>query len=107
MLTNIQVIEFLISRGPGRTELELAQAIYGPNAYQQQVNQDCGLLVRQNILERRGRGGVGDPFRYYRLVPRVTAFSMDHRVKPGGDHGEGATPSSPSFDPTARVARIE
>jgi hypothetical protein len=65
MLTQIDVLEFLITKGQGRTELELAEAIHGNRAYQQQVNQDCQLLVRRAKVERRGQGGAADPHRYY------------------------------------------
>jgi hypothetical protein len=65
MLIQIDVIEFLILQGPGRTERELAEAIHGNNAYQQQVNQDCKLLFQRGKVERRGHGGPADPYRYY------------------------------------------
>jgi hypothetical protein len=45
MPIQIDVVEFLVLKCPGRTEVELAEAIHGPHAYQQRVNQDCGLLV--------------------------------------------------------------
>jgi hypothetical protein len=65
MLTKIEIIECLIANGPGRTELELAKAIHGPTGYQQQVNQDCNMLVNSGKVERRGGGGVNDPYRYF------------------------------------------
>ena len=67
MPTIIQVLEFLISNGPGRTEMELAVAIFGDNdkAYQQRVNQDCRMLVNKGAIERRGQGGPADPFKYF------------------------------------------
>ena len=67
MPTIIQVLEFLISNGPGRTEMELAAAIFGDNdkAYQQRVNQDCRMLVNKGVVERRGKGGPADPFKYF------------------------------------------
>jgi predicted transcriptional regulator len=64
-MTQIDVLEFLIQKGPGRTEMELAQAIHGDKAYQQRVNQDCNMLVNAGKVERRGGGGPGDPFRYW------------------------------------------
>lgn len=59
------IIRALVLKGPGRTERQLARAIYGERGYQQLVNSDCELLVRRGQLERRGVGGVFDPFRYY------------------------------------------
>ena len=48
-----------------RTEIELAQAIHGDQAYQQRANQDCNMLLNAGKVERRGDGGAGDPFRYW------------------------------------------
>jgi hypothetical protein len=59
------VLIYLIEKGPGRTEAQLAAAIYGSGAEQQRVNQDCRLLAGGGKVERRGEGGPGDPFRYY------------------------------------------
>lgn len=59
-----KIIE-LVSRRPGMTELEIAKAIHGPVAVQQQVNQNCRLLVGRGLIERRGAGGRGDPYVYY------------------------------------------
>lgn len=44
-LTIGEVLEFPIRNGPGRTERELAEAIFGPGAKQQSVNRDVRLLV--------------------------------------------------------------
>jgi hypothetical protein len=49
----------------GMTELEIARRLFGPRAAQQRVNQDCRLLVQRGLLERRGTGGVSDPFVYH------------------------------------------
>lgn len=59
------VLLFLIERGPGRTKQELAEAIYGPGGYQQEVNGECRLLVQRRLVERRGEGGQADPYRYF------------------------------------------
>jgi len=65
MLTLADVLLFLIEKGPGRTESELAEAIFGDRAYQQRVNQDCRLLVSRGMIERRGTGGPSDPYKYF------------------------------------------
>ncbi len=57
----------LIRRRPGMTELEIAQAIYGPSAQQPQLNPICRKLVAERLVERRGRGH-SDPFIYYPLA---------------------------------------
>jgi hypothetical protein len=54
----------IVRRRPGMTELEIARAMYGPSAVQQQVNADCRLLVDLRLVERCGVGGRGDPFVY-------------------------------------------
>ena len=59
------VLDFLIKNGPGRTEVELSQAIFGENGYQQRVNVGCGILMTLGRVERRGSGGPNDPYRYY------------------------------------------
>jgi hypothetical protein len=64
-MMQIDVLQFLIERGPGRTEIKLARAIHGDAAYQQQVNQDIRMLVDRGEIERRRSGGPSDPYRYY------------------------------------------
>ena len=54
----------LVRKRSGMTELEIAKAIYGPAAVQQQVNQHCRALVQKGQLERQGAGGTNDPFVY-------------------------------------------
>jgi hypothetical protein len=65
MPTILDALQFLIENGPGRTEAELARAIFGRDAYQQRVNGDCRLLENRGLVERRGTGGPGDPFTYF------------------------------------------
>ena len=65
MLVQKEVIQFLISKCPGRTEIEIAEAIFGYGAYQQSVNQDCRMLAESKKVERRGTGGSSDMFKYY------------------------------------------
>lgn len=54
----------LVRHRPGMTELEIAKAIYGPGAAQQQVNQHCRSLLKQGQVERNGGGGPAYPFTY-------------------------------------------
>ena len=65
MLTTADVLAFLIQKGPGRTEAELAGAIFGEAGYPQRVHMDCTRLVADKTARRRGAGGRADPFRYY------------------------------------------
>ena len=65
MTTISEVLLFLIANGPGRTETELAQAIFGIDGYQQRVNSDCNLLLNRGLVERRGVGGAPGAYRYY------------------------------------------
>lgn len=65
MPTKQAVLEYLVTQGPGRTAVELAQAIHGKSGYQQQVNQDCEMLAHIGKIERRGNGGQTDAYRYF------------------------------------------
>jgi hypothetical protein len=64
-MTQMDVLEFLIQKGSGRTEAELARAIFGDRGQQPMVNQDCRLLSSEGRVERRGDGGIHDPYRYF------------------------------------------
>lgn len=64
-MTVADVLEFLIAKCPGRTELELAKAIFGEHAVQQRVNQDIALLVNRDVVIRKGEGGQSDPYRLF------------------------------------------
>jgi hypothetical protein len=64
-MIQIDVLQFLVEKGPGRTEIELARAIHDDTAYQQQVNQDIRMLSDRGSIERRGGGGPNDPYRYH------------------------------------------
>ncbi len=65
MSTILDSLRDLITRSPGRTERELAHALFGPGSYQQRVNSDCRLLVSRGVVRREGAGGGSDPYRYY------------------------------------------
>jgi len=64
-MTQIDVLEYLIGKAPGRTQAQLAEAIHGSMGYQQQVNQDCLMLVNSGRIVCQGNGGPNDPYRYY------------------------------------------
>lgn len=64
-MTIAEVLKFLIENGEGRSEKQLAEAIFGEKGYQQRVNSDCALLVSRGEVERRGGGKSGDPYLYY------------------------------------------
>jgi hypothetical protein len=53
-----------VRRRPGMTELEIAKALFGPAAMQQQVNQQCRALLKSGRIVRLGNGGGSDPFTY-------------------------------------------
>jgi hypothetical protein len=64
MMTVIDQIEALVQSRSGLTEAAIADQLF-ENGYQQRVNPSCRRLVREKRLRREGKGGAGDPFRYY------------------------------------------
>jgi hypothetical protein len=64
-MIKLDVLQYLIEKGPGRSEAELARAIYGERATQQMVNQDVALLIGRGSIDRKGGGGPSDPFRLF------------------------------------------
>ena len=64
MATLSEVLVFLIEKGPGRTETELADAI-GNRALEHQVSAECRRLVDQGKIRRAGTGSLFDPFTYH------------------------------------------
>lgn len=64
-MIKLDVIQYLIEKGPGRTEAELARAIYGERATQPMVNGDIALLIGRGGVVRKGSGGPADPFRLF------------------------------------------
>jgi hypothetical protein len=58
-----RISEIIYSR-PGITQLEIAQLIYGPSAYQALVKAACRDLLREGYISRVGKGGRRDPFTY-------------------------------------------
>ena len=58
-------IEALVTRSPGLTEAEIAAALFGEAGYRSRVSRACISLIKSRRLERSGRGGRNDPFRYF------------------------------------------
>jgi hypothetical protein len=58
-------IEALLARRPGLTEAEIAAALFGEASYPQQVSTACLRLMKSRRIQRCGRGGRRDPFRYF------------------------------------------
>jgi hypothetical protein len=72
-LSQTDVLIYLVENGPGRSALELAQAIYGEGATELGVEQDLGRLVSNGEIERRGIGSLTDPHTYYPVPLRRQA----------------------------------
>ena len=66
----LDVVLFLIENGPGRTQSQLAEAIFGERTYQQRVNVACGILSSTGRVERHRNGGRKSPYTYH---PKKTA----------------------------------
>jgi len=64
-LQQIDVLLYLIENGPGRSETELSEAIYGVPGYPQRLQQDLLKLVSAGEIERQGEGSLADPHSYY------------------------------------------
>ena len=64
------VLLYLVENGPGRSELELSEAIYGAPGYRQRLQQDLLRLVSSGGIERRGEGSPADPYTYHPIRSR-------------------------------------
>ncbi len=58
-------IEALVTRNPGLTEAEIAAALFGEAGYPARIARACIALMKRRRIERSGRGGRIDPFRYF------------------------------------------
>ncbi len=58
-------IEKTVLQIPGQTATEIARSLFGLDGYQERVNHLCAALVKAGRIERRGKGGPGDPFKHY------------------------------------------
>ena len=69
MTTAIRILR-VVQASPGLTEREIAESLFGKAGYQQRVNPDCRWLWDEGLVERRGYGGAGDPYRYHLVDPK-------------------------------------
>jgi hypothetical protein len=76
MTDPIQRILDVVEQRSGMTELEIAKAVFGPSAVQQDVNRECRTLVSLGMVERLGVGGPGDPYTYRRSNNTPAAVTM-------------------------------
>jgi hypothetical protein len=58
-------IEARVARRSGLTEAEIAVALFGAAGYPARVARACITLLKSRRIERSGRGGRSDPFRYF------------------------------------------
>lgn len=54
MATVEQKIVEVVSRIPGLSQTQIAREIYGPDGYQQQVNQHLSVLVGRGLIKKEG-----------------------------------------------------
>jgi hypothetical protein len=64
-MTVADKVEALMSRCPGLTEFEIAAALFGDATNLHRVSTPCRRLIKNGQIERSGRGGRNDPFRYF------------------------------------------
>jgi hypothetical protein len=69
-LAQIDVLLYLVENGPGRSALELSQAIYGERATELRVQQDLTRLVSSDEIERRGIESLIEPDTYHPIPLR-------------------------------------
>lgn len=67
-MVQIDVLKFLIEKGPGRSAGELAIAIHGSDGVRNHgshINEDCQRLARVGKVKQTGGGILGNPYRYF------------------------------------------
>ena len=72
-LSQTDVLLYLVENGPGRSALELAQAIYGEVGSELRMQQDLMRLVGAGEIESSGVGNLTDPHTYYPVPLRRQA----------------------------------
>lgn len=83
-MRQIDVLEYLIRKGPGRSETELTRAMHGGLAHQKRLDGECARLVEQGKIERRGPGVKSDPYRYWPIGVRNAAREEAEPAAPVG-----------------------
>lgn len=63
------VLVFLIEKGPGRTEADLAQAIFADAAYADRVGDELRALSAMNLVEKRDDDSAEELYRYFPKEP--------------------------------------
>lgn len=63
-MSQIDDIEDLIRRRPHLTEIQIAEELFEPDAYQQKVNQQWRKLLSDRRVTRHGKVGQVGPFTY-------------------------------------------
>lgn len=63
-------VEQLIARNPGLTATQIAARLYGLDGYQERMGLALRQLWRSGRIERRGKGGPGNPFIYHAVIRR-------------------------------------
>jgi hypothetical protein len=58
-------IEALLRRNPGLTEAEIAATLFGEASSLPRISGACKSLIKRRRIERSGRGGRNEPFRYF------------------------------------------
>jgi hypothetical protein len=61
----LDAVRFQIQKSPGRTQRQIAEDVFGPDADPSRVNWECDHLVRHRDVERHGDGSPADPFTYH------------------------------------------
>jgi hypothetical protein len=69
-LAQIDVLLYLVETEPGRSAVELAQAIYGERTTELRIQQDLLRLVSCDEIERRGIGSLTAPHTYHPIPSR-------------------------------------
>lgn len=67
-MIQMDVLQFLIEKSPGRSAGELAVAIHGPGGAEDHgshVNEDCQRLARVGRVQQTGKGVNKNPFCYF------------------------------------------
>lgn len=59
------LLQLLVGYGPGRTEVELAEAVYGSGINQHSVMLTLQLLEARGAVTRNGDGSLAQPHRYF------------------------------------------